>query len=410
MDLEIRVATEADLPDVLTPVLAAFGETRWTDEEWDDERIQFPDYRLLSARQGDRWVGNVGEFPFEVTLPGGSTVAACGVTMVGVLPTHRRRGITTALMARLLDDAAGRGDAVAILLASESSIYGRFGFGVATELHRTHIDTGASAFLAAPRDDGELRLVADVDEAIELAREVWERHRSWRPGTTTRRPWHWELMKRDREKRREGASALFWVVHVDGAGRPDGYAAYRIKEPDEGELAYFTVRCRDLVAVDADVEAVLFRFLCDLDLVRRVELQARPLDDPLRWRLRDPRQLQVDEHGDHLWARVLDAPAALSARRYGCTDRLVLEVHDAFRPASGGRFAVEGGPEGAHCGPTDEPADVQLGAPELGSLLLGTVPASVLAGAGRLSADASVLGRADVFFSATPRPFALTSF
>lgn len=410
MELEIVTATDADLPGVLTPVLTSFADNGRSDEDWEDEALVFADYRLLAARTDDGWVGDVADFSFDLTLPGGATVPASGVTMVGVLPTHRRRGIVTALLGRLLDDAAGRGEPVAILLASEASIYGRFGFGVASQRAKVRLDAGASAYAHEPVDTGSMRLVADPAEAIVLAERVWERHRRWRPGTITRRPWMWELMRRDREKHREGRSALFWAVHVDAGGEPDGYVAYRIKEDDAHGLSRWEAHAEDLVGVDADVEAVLLRYLCDLDLVHTVQVSSRPIDEPLRWRLRDPRQLVVQQQYDWLWARVLDAPVAMAARRYGAADRLVVQVDDPFRPASGGRFAIDGGPDHAACERTDDAAELTLDASAFGSLLLGTLAPSLLASAGRVQATPDVLRRADAFFASSPAPFSCTGF
>lgn len=410
MEFEIISAGQADLPDVLTPVLTAFGEARWGDEDWEDEAIQFDDYRLLAARDDAGWVGNVADFPFELTLPGGAVADVAGVTMVGVLPTHRRRGITSALMARLLDDAAARGEAVTVLLASESTIYGRFGFGVATQFQSVHIETAASAFAVDPVDEGSLRLVSDPAEAVRLAAEVWERHRDWRPGTLSRRPWTWELMRRDREKHRDGLSPYFWVVHTDADGAADGYAAYRLKHSEDHGRPRSVAKVKDLVAVDADVEAALFRYLCDIDLIHRLEIQVRPVDDPIRWRLRDSRQLVIDEQTDFLWARIIDVPAAMAARRYACDDRLVVDLADEFRPESGGRFLIEGGPDHATCERTDEPVDLTLDSSALASLLLGTLPPSMLAAAGRIHGRPDAVRRADAFFASSPSPFSCTHF
>lgn len=410
MATEIVVAGPEDFPDALGPVLRAFLDNDRSDDRLSDIRLQYDDYRLLAAREDGRWVGDLGEFPFELTVPGGATVAAAGVTMVGVSPTHRRRGILTALMARALDDAAERGDPVAILLASESSIYGRFGYGVASEMATVHVDTAGSAFLGEPEGMDRIRLVDDPAEAIALAGAVWDRHRRWRPGTISRRPWTWELLRRDRPAGRHGGTALFWVAHEDAAGEPDGYAAYRAKEREVMGLPRSSLHVVDLAAVDGEVEAALVRFLCDTDLIHRVHLLRRPVVDPLRWRLRDPRQWVVDEWGDFLWARVLDVPAALSARTYAAPDRLVLEVEDRFRPAGGGRFAVEGGPGGGACAPTSEAPDLRMEAACLGSLLLGTVPPSVLSGAGRLLGEPDAVRRADAFFASSPGPFNSTTF
>ncbi|CAN5746478.1 GNAT family N-acetyltransferase [soil metagenome] len=410
MDLEIVVPTDSDFPAAIGPVLTSFGLSRPTEEELSDYRLHWDDYRVLAGRIDGEWVGNVADFPFQLTLPGGAAVPAAGVTMVGVLPTHRRQGITSRLMARLFDDAVERGEPVAVLLASESSIYGRFGYGIASFASSTHLDTARSAFLVPPTCGGRVRLEPDAGKATAVAAEVWERQRSWRPGTLSRRPWTWEMQRRDRESSREGASAYFFAIHEDDEGVADGVAVYRFKDVAEHGLARCEAHVSDLFAVDAEVEAALVRFLCDLDLVARVEVELRPADDPLRWRLVESRQLVVDRYTDWLWARVLDVPAALSARRYAAADRLVLQVDDAFRPASGGRFALAAGLEEAECRSTDEPAELTLGADALGSLLLGTVAPSLLAAAGRIRASPEVLRRADACFASAPAPFNSTRF
>lgn len=166
----------------------------------------------------------------------------------------------------------------------------------------------------------------------------------------------------------------------------------------------------DVVGVDAEVEALVVRFLAQLDLVHRLELAIRPVDDPLRWRLVDARQLVARTVDDFLWLRVLDVSAAFAGRTFGCRDRLVLEVDDALRPAVGGRFAFDGDRAGGACERTAEPADLHLGIAELGSLLLGTIDPSVLAAAGRASGTPEALARADALFRSTPRPFCSTRF
>ena len=408
MDIDIARGGPDDFPQLLDPVLAAFGDSL-NDEQREDVRLAYDDCHFVGARSAGRWVGTMGAYPFEVTLPGRGQVAAAGLTMVGVLPTHRRRGITTRLMDALLDDAAGRGDVLAVLLAMEAPIYGRFGFGVASEFTSVAIEADRGRFAVEPVDDGEL-VLCDPVEGSKLAEEVWDRQRLARPGAISRRPWMWELWRRDREDDRKGDSALFWAVHLDASGSSDGYATYRISEGEHRGLPRYTAKVVDLVGTDADVEAILLRFLCSLDLVREVEIPLRPVDDPLRLRLVDGRQLQVTELGDFLWARILDVPRAFGVRRYPFDDALVVEVEDRFRPEVGGRFLIAGGPDSARCERTDAPVDIELGASELASLLFGAVAPSVLADAGRLRADDATLARADAFFTSTPKPFNATEF
>lgn len=409
--MDIRLAGPDDFPDSVWPALNVFGMVGLSDEHVERFRVHMDDCRLLGVRDDGEWVASLGDYPFELTLPGGATVRAAGVTMAGVLATHRRRGILTALMRRLLDDTVDRGWPVAILLASEASIYPRFGFGVASQYARWKVDPRHAELAAAPPVGGRLRLVADRREATDLAAGVWERYRTTRPGLTTRRPWTWSDFRTDPEHEREGMSAWNWVVHLDESGVADGYAVYRMKEEERHALPVGSLSVREVVSPSPTVETALFRYLCGVDLVREVDLRYRPVDDHLRWQLVDRRQLVIDELNDFLWLRVLDVAATLSARTYGTTDDLVLAVEDPFRPASGGLFHLAASPEGATCTRVDHgDADLAMDTSALGSLVLGTVPASVLAAAGRVAGSAAAVARADACFSSGPAPFSLTDF
>src|SRR5262245_16854160 len=105
----------------------------WEPTEEDAERFSkiLPLERLHAAVEGETFVGSAGVLPCELTVPGGR-VPCAGVTMVGVLPTHRRRGLLTRMMAAQLEDVRGRGEAVAALWASDEQIYGRYGYGLAS--------------------------------------------------------------------------------------------------------------------------------------------------------------------------------------------------------------------------------------------------------------------------------------
>src|SRR6476659_9462770 len=106
---------------------AAFADVV-SDEEFEHERIQLEVDRVVGATEGDAWVGAGAAYSLQLTVPGGGSVGAAGITAIGVMPSHRRRGILRQVMCWLADQAAQRGEPVAILWASETAIYQRFGF------------------------------------------------------------------------------------------------------------------------------------------------------------------------------------------------------------------------------------------------------------------------------------------
>jgi predicted acetyltransferase len=409
VDIEYRVPEAAEWAEFIAPVGVAFGGELLTQEELDAEEAIWERERSIGALDGDRWVGGTGAFTFDLTLPGGATIASPGVTMVGVLPTHRRRGILTELMSRQLDDFVEQGEAVAMLTASESAIYGRFGYGMATFAARVHLGVDRSRFATPVEVPGAFHFLPAA-EAKEPLRAAYDRCLHRRPGTLTRDDKYWRRLLTDLPVSRNGASALQVVVHLDIDQKPDGYVIYRIKD-EWNVLPNSKLLINELTGVSDDVEAALWQFALSIDLITEVVGRMRPLDEPIRWRLADPRRLRTSELADHLWLRLLDVPRALAARTYRVSDGLVLEVIDRFRPDSGGRFRLDGGPDGATCTPTDTSADLTLGTSELASLFLGGVAPRALAGAGRIDEHTpGALARADLFFPTTPQPFCATHF
>ncbi len=139
--------------------------------------------RSLGAFDGDEMVGKAHAFSFSMSVPGGHLPTA-GVTAVTVLPTHRRRGVLTELMRRQLNDIRDRGEPLAALWASESVIYGRFGYGLAAQSDRVSIDRRHTEFVRqVPDAPGEVRFV-DSDAALERWPFLYDGLRETRPGTT----------------------------------------------------------------------------------------------------------------------------------------------------------------------------------------------------------------------------------
>jgi predicted acetyltransferase len=325
-----------------------------------------------------------------------------------VLPTHRRRGILREMMAVQLDDVAEREEPVAVLTASEAVIYGRFGYGVGAQFAKVAVDPRRSAFVADPDVPGSIRLAWSGDtEAVASMAEIYDGWRRTRPGGLSRHEGWWGVVQRDGEHFQYGRGPAYYALHEDEDGVPDGYALYRIKHDVEDEEEN-EVYVEEVVATDPGVDAALWRYLLDLDLTKKVVGMTIPVDDPLKWRLADPRALTVDYLEDWLWVRIVDVPAALEARTYSTSARLMVEVVDDFRPdgRAGGTFRLDASADGAVCERADgEAADLTITVDALGTAWLGAAPVSTLAAAGRAVGDAETLRLADALFASHPAPY-----
>ncbi len=411
MTVEIRVPEPDEGPAFFQPVMTSFGVPEPTEAELEHERCLWEPERSLGVVEDGLWVAVTGAFTFELTVPGGAVVPAAGITMVGVLTTHRRRGLLRTLMERQLDDVAAAGEPVAVLTASESSIYGRFGYGLAASSCRLDLESVRTDLAHPSRAGGRCRLVRR-DDALEPLTAAYEACRRLRPGAVTRSRAWWTRLLADPTSERGGASAMHWLVHEDGDGRPDGFCTYRVKEAWPDRVSDGVVFVHDLVGADGEVEAALWEHVLSVDLTNWVKAMNRPVDDPIRWRVADPRRVRTREVTDWLWARLLDVPAALSARSWAAPGTLVVEVVDDVRPASGGRFRIEAGEDGTGtCEDTGTAPHLTLTQTDLGALYLGGVAPSTLAAAGRIEVhDAGALARADALFATHPAPFCTTMF
>ena len=409
MAVEIRTVPEEEAAAYFHTIAAGFGSAGPSDDDFAEWQTVAEYDQCFGAVDGDRFVGGASAYSFEMTLPGGGITTIGGVSNVAVLPTHRRQGVLTGLLSRQLDDLAERGRSLAALNASESHIYRRFGYGLATDSVSVEIDTRHTEYLGE-LPPGRLHLVS-VDEARQIFPAFYERWRHTRTGSLSRSDAWWDIMLGPKEGWKGGGEA-FHLVHEDAAGEVDGYASYQREPKFEHGNFQGVVRVRELIGATGGVEAALWRFCFDLDLVRRARSDMRPVDDPLRWWLVEPRQLAVTSRTDQLWLRVVDVAAALAERRYAADGGLVLEVDDPFRPAGSGCYRLEGGPNAATCTRDDAgTADLRLGVADLGAAYLGGVSFSLLAAGGRVDElTPGAAARADALFRTTRAPYCATTF
>jgi predicted acetyltransferase len=409
MDIQIRPMTLEHGDQFTTVMSAAFGET-FTEEEVADYDRWFEYERSIGAFDGDRLVGTGGAYSMDLTLPGLATIPIGGLTAISVLPTHRRRGILRSMIAYHFQEVEGRGELVSALGASESLLYGRYGYGLATSAADYEIDPRRGQFLRPFAGRGRLRLL-EPEETAKILPPFYDRYRHGQPGELSRPQAWWDTYARDPEWSRHGASRHYDVVYESAPGRVDGWLGYRVENRWPNGLAANIVTVRNLVGLTPEAEGGLWRYILDLDLAGTVKLLDRPVDDPVRWRLADPRRLRVIHVGDQLWVRLLDVPGALAARRYAVSGSLVLEVTDALRPRNQGRFRLEGGPDGATCAPVNASPDLALDVADLGAAYLGGASLASLARAERVAElTPGALLRADRMFAASPPPICTTHF
>ncbi len=405
MQAAVRAIGSDEIPAFVRTDAAGFGEgdqfatdsPNWIADELDRTRCAF---------DGDELVGTSRNYSFELTVPGGAIVPAAGVSSVAVLPTHRRRGILRSMIDALLDDAVQRQESVSMLTASEAAIYGRFGFGVSTSAAQIELDVRNVEF-ARPRPGGRVRMVV-ADELRKQAPEVYDRVRRAHPGALSRSAIWWT----DMQGPAPDAGNRFDVLYESSEGVVDGFCTYSIKDRWSHEPSH-RLFVRDLVCATPEAAHALWRYLCEIDLVRTVAAHRVQLDSPLQWLLTSLRTGAPTRVDDFVWTRILDVPAALGARTYAVEGRFVVRVHDASRPGSGaeGTFAVDGGPTGATVARTSDPPDLSCGIEALSTIWLGGVRASTIAAAGWIDvADPTALHTADAMLASTPLPFPFTWF
>ena len=312
-DITLRNPRPDELHDYWRPLADAFSESL-TKEEIEAERPLIDFDRFIGAFDGEVRVGTAGAYTFRMTVPGGE-VGAPGITGVGVRPDYRRRGILRQMMDWLLDDARRRGEPVAILTATEAAIYQRFGFGPASSTSSFTLERAASEF-REPVDLGpgaQIRMV-DTDEATRLFSAIYDRVRPGIPGAVDRIEPKWRLwLVADAEWMRRGDGIKYQaVIEVDG--EPRGYAIYRIENGWGPTGPASTMNVLEVTGVDPVAEQALWQWLLSMDLVRTVAGRRGPVPHPLQSWLLEPRRLALTIV-DGLWLRILDLPAALTARQ-----------------------------------------------------------------------------------------------
>jgi predicted acetyltransferase len=404
VDVTFRSVEASELPAFARATSVGFAERPgWLDEHPNWAALELD--RTWVGFDGDDLVATSRNYSLELTVPGGTRLPAAGISAVTVRPTHRRRGLLRSMMRALLDDASRRNEPLAMLTASEGAIYARFGFGITSRTMSIELDRRDVEF-ARPRPDGTLRML-EPDEAAKLEPEVFARvHRTY-PGAVSRPDAWWRDEQWDNR-----LGVRFDVVYEAPDGRVHGYACYAIRPHFEGAFAINRLSVRDLVAATPTAMHALWRYLCEVDLVRTIGDPGAPLDLALPWMLTSNRAVRIRGVADAVWHRLLDVPAALGARTYPQTGHLGLVVRDEFRPGgrADGAFTLDatGAEPVVHDG-GDPDLACDVGA--LSAAWLGGVRWTTLAAAGLVEERTpGALARADALFATEPLPYPFTWF
>jgi predicted acetyltransferase len=359
---------------------------RWVGEE-----------RMHAAFEDGEVVGGAGAFTFDLSVPGGSLPCA-GVTIVGVYPTHRRRGVLREMMRAQLDDVHERGEPIAALWASEETIYGRFGYGISSWCGEVNVPRDRGEYARPLERRGRVRSVTP-DDAADLFPPVWDALKAQRPGVFARSDSWW----RDRVLRtpdeQKGTPKRLVVLELDG--EVQAYAIYKTTSQFESFVSQGKLDVVEAVGSSPQATAEIWRYLLDVDWMATIHAALIPPDHPLFMLLASPRRSRY-VRWDALWVRLVDVGAALSGRAYAAEGSVVIDVRDAFCPWNEGRWKLEGG----EASRTDDRADIALDVDALASAYLGAVSFAELRDALRAEELVSgAIGRADVVFGWRPLPW-----
>jgi predicted acetyltransferase len=402
----LRAGTPEDFDEIWRVVIGAFNEDPEEDAR-EVERLVYEPERTILTVADDQVAGVASAFTRELSVPG-AVIPAAHVTMVGVEATHRRRGVLTRMMHHQLADVRARGEAVAVLWASEGRIYQRYGYGMAAQ--RLLIEAEREVQLRAAPGPAAGRLRAAVPAAVaQELQKVYEQVFADRTGWSGRDSRWWDYVLADPSSQRGGATALRVIIHDPGTGA-DGYALWRVKNEAIPGGGKNTVVIREVVAANPRAYQALWHFLLNVDLTRETRFPFAAVDEPLLHSVNEPRRL----HGrvmDSLWVRLTDVPAALSARRYAAPVDVVIEVTDPVLPENSGAWHLVADPDSASCRPAERGADLRCDLGALGAAYLGGSSLAALAAAGRVhELTPGTLGRAAAAFGWYRAPSATEVF
>lgn len=358
-----------------TDQLVWFGEV--SDSDAEHLRLGLPeDQRFvvdLPDGPKDLHSGVYGVRPMELSLPGGRVVPIAGLTWVGVHPDVRRRGVLAAMMADHLTRVRDAGLAISALHATETGIYGRFGYGVAAL--QLQVSIGRGSTFSAPHLEDEAAgittqlVTMSADGVSDRMRNCQSRLAGDFPGTIVGSSDFFSLMAfepaealRDKEARR--------VLFARRDGEDVGHVGLRREHKWERARPSGTVTAGIFCGTPA-ARLALARRVVDLDLMGTTRLEAIGVDDPLLGWVGGPRDTGDLQTWDSTWIRLVDLSAAWALRSFEGECDVVVEVEDRHAPWNAGRWRLTASGGSGSASRTSEAADVTLDVAVLGAGFLG---------------------------------------
>ena len=371
--------------------------------------------RLIAAfdEKSKSIVGTGGADKFKITVPGGKTLDMAGIAYMGTAPTHKRKGIFTSMMGKLHNQAKDRGDILAGLWASQSLLYSRFGYGLATYREDWKIYSHFTKLIKETSNDIRLEFL-DKDKALIEIPKIYEKYRKNQNGFTDKSEGYWKYLLHEDEKakyNKSGLSGFFFTLCYKNE-KPSGYIIYNIKkesgvahEADKGELVI-----QEQIALDSDSTIALWNFVFGVELIEKVFINRRAPNDPLYFLLENPRKLERNTI-DGLWVRIIDAIKLLESREYNSKGKIVIELIGQNQPDIEGRYKLETDGKNSEVKKVKDKADIIMRPSDLSSCYFGAVSAEELYQAGNIeySKDSMIKDFSNMF-SVNKKPWCNTDF
>lgn len=408
MALDVRLITDDDVPAWAAAVNTGFLNPVAGELDAEARRPSLHMDRTWAGFDGDRVVATLRSFPTPLTVPGGAQPVVSALTAVTTTATHRRRGLASRMVVADLEASKERGEPASILVSAEWPIYGRYGYGPASEHQTVRLNTGHARFRERPQGTVEY---VDRDTARRIAPGVYERHRARRAGEIGRTDRYWDvLFDLVRYESWPEPKPGLYVVARDPDATPVGVVRYRNEDHWEHGQPRGEIGTQMFVTDGPLGEALIWQHLIDLDYATSAVVEGRPADDLLPWLLVDGRDAAHHDRLDFHWLRPLDVPALLTARSYDRAERLVIEFVDRTGLAAG-RYLLDAGPDGSTCVASGAAADLTMPVGSLASAYLGGFPVGTLHAAGLVDEDRpGAVDRADALFRTARPPWSMTAF